>query len=197
MSQKRTWAEPVDRVHAERLFSRFVRNSLRKRRVSEGVSGTEATTLVAAPTRPKRRVNEATTAMHRSADDLDVDEVRRRRLLGQDALDGSLNDEDRHKLVLEMKALYKHGHVEDVVAEIDRVRSKYPTDVELYGQLGDFFLDRGDLVRAVDMLFCMVDANFERADAVAARRCLERIKALDPENRRLQRFEKLMRSGHP
>lgn len=193
MSHKRTFAEPVDGVHAERLFGRFVRSVLRRQETSKLRSGTETTTMVSAPTRPQRQVNEATAAMYRSVDDPDIVEVRKRRLLGQNELDATLSDDERRKLVVEMSALYKHGHVDDVATELDKVKSRFPMDIELSGMLGDFFLDRGDLTRAVEMLFTMVDAYFERADPNAARRCLERIKALDPENRRLQRFDKVMK----
>ncbi len=132
--------------------------------------------------------------MHREIEPPDSEEIGKRRLLGLNEVDSALTDEARRQLVVELRALYRHGHVEDVVAELERVRSKFPADVELHGMLADFFLDRGDLLRAVEMLFCLVDAYFERADASATRRCLERIKFLDPENHRLQNFEKLLNS---
>lgn len=190
MGKLLTWAEPVDRLHAERHFAKFVRNTARKRHGPEPAA--EATTLVAAAQRPKRKANDATTTINQAAGAPDVSEVRTRRLLGQSELDASLTDEARRRLVVEMSALYTHGHVEDVIAELERVRSQHPADVELHGALADFFLERGDLPRAVEMLFHLVDGYFEKADAEAARRCLERIQALDPENRRLQRFEKLL-----
>jgi tetratricopeptide (TPR) repeat protein len=190
MSKLLIWADPVDRLQAERHFARFVRNASRRRR-GAGQSA-EPTTLVSAPTRPKRKADDQTTTIHHDTDTPDVDEIRKRRLLGQTELDSTLTDEVRRRLVLEMTALYKHGHVEDVLAELERVRSLHPSDAELHGALADFFLERGDLLRAVEMLFYLVDAYFERADGEAARRCLERIQALDPDNRRLQRFEKLL-----
>lgn len=196
MNLRRTWAEPVESVDAERLFSRFVRSVLRRQKTSTVRRGAEATTMVSAPTRPQRRVNDATAAIYRSANDPDIAEIRKRRLLGQYELDATLAEDERRKLVVEMAALYKHGHVDDVTSELERVKSRYPMDIELSGMLGDFFLGRGDLARAVEMLFSMVDAYFERADPDAARRCLERIKALDPENQRLQRFQKVMRHSH-
>lgn len=191
MAKLLTWTEPVDRLHAERHFARFVRNTARKRHGPEPAA--ETTTLVASSQRPKRKANDATTTFNQQGSGApDVDEVRTRRLLGQSELDASLTDEARRRLVVEMSALYTHGHVDDVIAELERVRSQHPADVELHGALADFFLDRGDLSRAVEMLFHLVDGYFEKADADAARRCLERIQALDPENRRLQRFEKLL-----
>jgi thioredoxin-like negative regulator of GroEL len=190
MAKLLSWTEPIDRLHAERHFARFVRNASRKRHGPE--SNVEATTFVASSQRPKRKANDATTTINHAASQPDIDEVRTRRLLGQNELDACLTDEARRRLVVEMSALYTHGHVDDVASELERVRSLHPADVELHGALADFFLERGDLVRAVEMLFHLVDGYFEKADANAARRCLERIQALDPENRRLQRFEKLL-----
>ena len=103
-----------------------------------------------------------------------------------------MTDEERRDLLLQLSALYRHGHIDDVLGELEAVRRKHSFDVELHGALADFFLERGDVPRATELLFGMVDAHFERKDSAAARRCLERVRSIDPDNRRLRRFEKLL-----
>ena len=97
-------------------------------------------------------------------------------------------------LLVELTALYRHGHMEDVVHELENVLSRYPNDIELIGSLADFFLGHGNLPRAIEMLFSMINVYFERADIPAARRCLERIRMLEPENQRLRKFEGLLKT---
>jgi hypothetical protein len=55
-------------------------------------------------------------------------------------------------------------------------------------------MDRDDIPKAIELLFFMVDAHFENADVEAAKGCLQRVESLDPTNRRLKRFAKLLRS---
>lgn len=193
MTKLRRWAEPIDLKDADRLFNRFVRNVSRSRSSGAGSTRREDnTTVVASPNRPPRREDEETATIRTHPDEVPLAEITKRRLLGQQELDTFMDDQERKGFLVELTALYRHGHLDDVVAEVERVRSRFPSDVELHGALADFFLDRGDLPRAVELLFFMVDAYFERADVAAARRCLERVRALDPENRRLRSFEKLI-----
>lgn len=191
----RRWTDPIDVKDAERLFSRFVRNVSRSRHGKvTNAAREDDTTVVSGPNRPARRDDEETATIRHVVEERPIAEITKRRLLGQEELDGALSDTERKSFLLELAALYRHGHIEDVVEEVERIRSKHPNDVELHGALADFFLERGDLPRAVELLFFMVNAHFERADAEAAKRCLERVRALDPENRRLRRFEKLLRA---
>lgn len=121
-----------------------------------------------------------------------MDEVRSRRLLGREDLEQMMDPDDRKKLLVELTALYRHGHLDNVEAELERVRSKFPFDVELFGSLADFFLERGDLPRATEHLFSMVNVYFEKADVAAAKRCLNRVKVLDPDNQRLQKYKRIL-----
>jgi hypothetical protein len=193
MTKLRKWAEPIDVKDAERCFSRFVRHVTRSRGSGGGAEGrTDDTTVVASPNRPPRREDEDTTTIRTTLDEPSVNEISKRRLLGQPDIGAFMDAQDRKSFLVALTALYRHGHLEDVAAEVERVRSTYSSDVELHGALADFFLERGDLPRAVDLLFFMIDAYFERADVAAARRCLERVRALDPGHRRLKSFEKIL-----
>ena len=177
MSKLRRWTDPIDPVQAEQHFGRFIKTFTRTHR-AEGDE--DVTTLVSSPNRPPRRSDEATATFRHDVDAPDLAALRTRRLLGQDEVDGALAESERRRLIVELKALHRHGHIDDVVAELERARSRYPTDVELHGALADFFLEQGDLPRATEMLFALLNAFFERADLEAARRCLERIRSLDP-----------------
>lgn len=185
-----------DAEQAERLLASFVRNVTRARRSFGGgeAGSDDATNVVTPPRRPRRRRDEATTPFHKVVEEPSLTRLSRRRLLGQEDLETSMDEATRTKFFVELAALYRHGHIDDVVAELERVRRSHPFDVELHGRLADFFLERGDLPRAVDLLFGMVGAYFERRDGDSARRCLERVRAIDPENRRLRSYEKLLRA---
>jgi thioredoxin-like negative regulator of GroEL len=192
MGKSRQWADPVDPKQAERLFGRFVRHVTRLQRDGTSEGRDDATRRVASPILPPRRSDEETATIRNVFESPNMEEVRSRRLLGKDDLDQTLDATDRKKLLVELKALYRHGHVDNVVAEMERVQSKYPLDAELLGSLADFFLERGDLPRTTELLFSMVNVHFENADVAAAKRCLNRVKVLDPENQRLQKYRKFL-----
>ncbi len=189
MKKLRRWSDPVDEKAAERHFARFVRRVSHARRAGKGE---DPTTVVTSPNRPARREDEETATIRQHVGPAEAEPPERRRLLGRGPVEGAMPEAERRSFLVELAALYRHGHFEDVALEVDRARRRYPTDVELHGGLTDFFLDRGHLERAIELLFSMVDAHFESADVAAAKRCLERVAALDPDNRRLKRFEKLL-----
>jgi len=184
--------EKVASEDADRLLARFVRNVTRARRAGDGDGDPGARGR-------KRRSDESTEPVIKNVEETSLSRVATRRLLGQDDPGASMSDEARRTFMVELSALYRHGHIDDVSAEVEAARSRFPADVTLIASLADFFLERKDTRRGVEMLFAMVDAHFERRDPEAARRCLGRVQQIDPENRRLRSFEKLLRpdAGEP
>ncbi len=179
---------------ADRLLARFVRNvNLSRRGARDKPPPSTPPAIVVSKASPRRRSDEKTRPFEAPKQDTGLSRVRRRRLLGfNDGGGDTLDATKRRGMLIELAALYRHGHIDDVVAEVERFRSRFPFDVELHAALVEFFLERGDRARSIDLLYGMVDAHFERRDASAARKCLERVRELDPENRRLARFDKLL-----
>ncbi len=182
--------DSVDITQAERLFAHFVRSVTRSRKAPSSADG-DVTAVVSPPTKSKRRIDDDTAPIQQMMMEASIEDVPRR-LLGLANSAGCMSDAERQRLLVEIAALYRCGHQSDVVAEVERVRSGYPDDLELHGALAEFFFERGDIDRAMDLMFAMVDIFFERRDLNAARRCIERIRTLDPENKRICKFENLL-----
>ena len=106
--------------------------------------------------------------------------------------DGLTPSGELDRILTDMAVLLRYGHESQVRRSLEVLRLKYPEDLILTRRSAEFYVanTRPDL--AVEQLFTLVTALFERRNVEGMRQALEQVLVIDPTNERARRLVTLL-----
>ncbi len=111
--------------------------------------------------------------------------------------DGQMPTRQLDQILADMAVLLRYGHADQVRERLGDLRRTYPEDLLLLRAIAEFFVENEVKDAALDTLFVLAGALFERRNLEGMRQALEQVRVLDPDNERAYRLLGLLeqRSG--
>lgn len=92
----------------------------------------------------------------------------------------------------DMAVLLRYGHEAQVRQELDALRARYPQDLLLARRIAEFYVANGRAALALEQLFALATALFERRNIEGMRQALEQVLVIEPSNERALRLLALL-----
>ncbi|MFK7991412.1 MAG: tetratricopeptide repeat protein [Sandaracinaceae bacterium] len=108
--------------------------------------------------------------------------------VGEGVENGQMPTRQLDTLLSDMAVLLRYGHEGQVQGRLDELRRVYPEDLLLMRRLAEFYVENDRDALALDPLFTLASALFERRNLEGMRQVLEQVLKLAPDNKRAFRL---------
>ncbi|MDW8363458.1 MAG: hypothetical protein RMK74_13745 [Myxococcales bacterium] len=108
--------------------------------------------------------------------------------------DGQMPAGELDRVLADMAALVRWGHVSQVESQLDALLQRYPSDLLLLRRITEFYIETQQRDAALECLFRLSSRLFERRNVIGMRAALEQVLVLDPDNPRAHRLLTLLQS---
>lgn len=98
--------------------------------------------------------------------------------------DGQIPAGELDRMLADMAVLLRYAHQGEVSQRLEVLLQRYPNDLLLLRRVAEFHLETGSEELAMESLFKLASALFERQNVVGMRQALEQVLVLDPKNKR-------------
>ena len=107
--------------------------------------------------------------------------------------DGQMPSGELSRALADVEVLLRFGHAAQVEAIFADLRRRHPQDLLLLRHVAEFHIAHGHKPLALEALFLLASGLFERRNVEGMRQAVGQALVLDPENRRAQRLQHLLR----
>jgi hypothetical protein len=111
--------------------------------------------------------------------------------------DGLAPSGELDRILTDMAVLLRYGHEAQVRRCLDALRTKYPQDLILTRRFAEFYVANARPDLAVEQLFTLASALFERRNVEGMRQALEQVLRIDANNDRARRLMTLLEQRPP
>lgn len=106
--------------------------------------------------------------------------------------DGLAPSGELDRILTDMAVLLRYGHESQVRRSLEVLRLKYPQDLILTRRFAEFYVANARPDLAVEQLFTLATALFERRNVEGMRQALEQVLVIDPASERARRLVTLL-----
>ncbi|AKF06552.1 hypothetical protein [Sandaracinus amylolyticus] len=106
--------------------------------------------------------------------------------------DGQIPAGELDRKLADMDVLLRYGHAAQVGAELESLRLVYPRDLLLLRRIAELYVAHEMRGAALEALFALAHALFERRNVEGMKQALEQVRVLDPDNGRAARLLALL-----
>ncbi|UJR80838.1 hypothetical protein [Sandaracinus amylolyticus] len=106
--------------------------------------------------------------------------------------DGQMPAGELDRKLADMDVLLRYGHASQVGAELESLRLVYPRDLLLLRRIAELYVVHDMRGAALEALFALAHALFERRNVEGMKQALEQVRVLDPSNGRAARLLALL-----
>lgn len=106
--------------------------------------------------------------------------------------DGQMPAGELDRVLADMQVLLRYGHRSEVTRRLDELLARYPNDLLLLKRIAEFHLEAGEREQAIDRLFKLASALFERRNVHGMRQAIEQVRRIDRDNPRAAKLLKLL-----
>ena len=107
--------------------------------------------------------------------------------------DGQMPSGELSRVLADVEVLLRYGHAAQVESIFADLRRRHPQDLLLLRHVAEFHIAHGHKPLALEALFLLASGLFERRNVEGMRQAVGQALVLDPENRRAQRLQHLLR----